>query len=207
VRRANENDLFVVAWFLPYVTDLDKDDQFVRAIADFAVDGHGFDAIALDIEDTRAVPDFVERNARVVELARRARAVMDDDMALGAIIFPAVQLDVISPTLWPSFPYQRLDTFIDVWMPMAYFTGREVESGYRDAFRYSEESVRRLREHLDDGDAEVHLIGGIADGMTPADAEAFRRAVRRTDSVGYSVYDFVTTSSAAWPHLRATDPA
>jgi hypothetical protein len=202
VRRAYENDLFVVAWFLPYVTDLDKDDQFVRAIADFEVDGHGFDAIALDIEDTRAVPDLVERNARVVELARRARAVMDDDMALGAITYPAVQIDVINTTLWPDFPYKRLDSSIDVWMPMAYFTFRDEESGYRDAFRYSEESVRRLREHLDDAEADVHLIGGIADGMTPADAEAFRRAVRRTDSIGYSVYDYVTTSSAAWPHLR-----
>jgi hypothetical protein len=90
-------------------------------------------------------------------------------------------------------------------MPMAYFTGRTQESGYRDAFRYGEESVARLRTNLDDDDAEVHLIGGIADETTPADIDGFLRAVRRTDSVGYSMYDFVTTSSAAWPYLRAAD--
>ena len=88
---------------------------------------------------------------------------MDDDMALGAIVYPAVQIDVINQTLWPEFPYQRLDDSIDVWMPMAYFTFRDDESGYRDAFRYSDESVARLREHLDDDEAEVHLIGGLAD--------------------------------------------
>ena len=68
MRRAHDNDLFVVAWFLPYVTDLDKDDRFVRELSRFRVDGRGFDAIALDIEDTRAVPDLIERNNRVVEL-------------------------------------------------------------------------------------------------------------------------------------------
>ena len=148
------------------------------------------------------MPDLIERNKRVVELARRTRAVMDDDMALGAIVYPAVQIDVINQTLWPEFPYQRLDDSIDVWMPMAYFTFRDEESGYRDAFRYSDESVSRLREHLDDDEAEVHLIGGLADLTTPADIQGFLRAVRRTDSVGWSVYDFATTSSAAWPYLR-----
>jgi len=138
VRRAHDRDLSVVAWFLTYMTDLDADDQFVRQLVKLRVGGQGFDAIALDIEDTKAVPDLAERNDRVVELARRARAVMGDDMALGGIVYPAVQLDVVNPVLWPTFPYKRLDESIDVWMPMAYFTFRDEESGYRDAFRYSE---------------------------------------------------------------------
>jgi hypothetical protein len=206
VERAHDNDLAVVAWFLPYVTDLDADEQFLRELVHFRVapdDDDGFDAIALDIEDTRAVPDLALRNDRVVELARRARAIMDDEMALGGIVYPAVQIEVINPTLWPDFPYKRLARHIDVWMPMAYYTFRDEESGWRDALAYSRESVTRLRSNLDDDDAEVHLIGGIADQTTPADIERFLRAVRRTDSVGYSVYDFATTSSAAWPYLRA----
>ena len=202
VRRAHDNDLRVVAWFLPYVVDLDKDEQFVRQLAGFRVNGEGFDAIALDIEDTRAVPDVLERNDRVVELARRTRSVMDDDSALGAIVYPAVQIDVVNPTLWPAFPYRRLSESIDVWMPMAYFTFRDEESGYRDPFTYSEESVARMRQHLRDEEADVHLIGGIADLTTPADYVDFLRAVRETDSVGYSVYDFATTSSSAWSYLR-----
>jgi hypothetical protein len=205
VEAAHDNDLHVVAWFLPYVTDLAKDEQFVRQLVRFRADGRGFDAIALDIEDTNAVPDLAERNDRVVELTRRTRALMDDDMALGAIVYPAVQIEVVNPTLWPDFPYKRLGDSVDVWMPMAYFTYRDEESGYRNAFRYSEESVSRLRTNLDDDDAEVHLIGGIADQTTPADIDEFLRAVRHTGSVGYSVYDFATTSSAAWPYLRAGD--
>ena len=56
-----------------------------------------------------------------------------------------------------------------------------------------------LREHLDDDEAEVHLVGGLADGTTPADIKGYLRAVRRTGSVGWSLYDYATTSSAAWP--------
>ncbi len=201
VRRAHRNDLMVVAWFLPYLTDLAKDEQFVRELVGFSANGRGFDAIALDIEDTTAVPDVQDRNDRVVELARRTRALMDDDMALGAAVLTAVHLEVVNPVFWPEFPYQRLAESVDVWMPMAYFTGREEE--YRDAFRYGEESIARLRANLDDDDATVHLIGGIADVTTPADIEGLLRAVRETGSVGYSLYDFVTTSSAAWPYLRA----
>jgi hypothetical protein len=206
VRRAHDRELDVVAWFLPYVTDLDADDRFVRQLSTLRVDGRGFDAIALDIEDTKAVPDLATRNDRVVELARRARAVMDDDMALGGIVYPAVQLDVVNTTLWPDFPYRRLDASIDVWMPMAYFTYRDEESGYRDAFTYSDESVTRLRKHLDDDDAVVHLVGGIADQMSAADYRGFRRAVEATDSVGWSVYDYSTTFSTAWPELRRDQP-
>ena len=127
---------------------------------------------------------------------------MPGDMALGGIVYPAVQLDVVNPVLWPNFPYKRLAESVDVWMPMAYFTYRDEESGYRDAFRYSEESVTRLRDHLDDQDAEVHLVGGIADAVTAADLDGFLRAARTTGSIGWSLYDYSTTFSTAWPALR-----
>jgi hypothetical protein len=128
---------------------------------------------------------------------------LGDDRALGAIVYPAVQTEVINPSLWPKFPYRRLAPAIDVWMPMAYFTFRDEESGYRDPRRYTEESVRRLRARLGDRSAPVHVIGGIADLATPEDYAAFVRAAAATKSVGYSMYDFRTTSSAAWAYLRA----
>ena len=46
------------------------------------------------------------------------------EAALGAIVYPAVQTDVLNPVLWPNFPYKQLAESIDVWMPMAYFTFR-----------------------------------------------------------------------------------
>ena len=84
-------------------------------------------------------------------------------------MYPAVQTEVINPSLWPNFPYRRLAPSVDVWMPMAYFTFRDAESGYRDPLRYTEESVALLRAHLRDPSAPVHVIGGIADLATPED--------------------------------------
>jgi hypothetical protein len=202
VRQAHEHGMFVVAWFLPYVSNLNADDQFVRQLLKLRVAGRGFDALALDIEDTNSVTDVTERNQRVVELAHRARRAMSSDVALAAIVYPAVQLDVVNPVLWPDFPYKRLSDAIDVWMPMAYFTYRDEESGYRDAYRYTKESVDRLRDHLGDEKADVHVVGGIADLVTPSDLDGFLRAAGSTGAIGWSLYDYSTTFSAAWPALR-----
>ncbi len=111
-----------------------------------------------------------------------------------------MQAEVINPALWPDFPYKRLARSVDVWMPMVYWTFRDGE--YRDPFAYTEESIRRLRTNLDDKTAMVHPVGGIADLSGAADYEAFLRAVYDTDAVGWSMYDYATTSSAAWPRLR-----
>jgi hypothetical protein len=202
VTRAHRRGVQVVAWYLPSLVDVGVDYATLKAIAAFRADGSGFDAIALDIEDTQGVPEVDLRTDRIVDLTKRTRKLLGKHRALGAIVYPAVQTEVINPALWPGFPYRRLASSVDVWLPMAYFTFRDVESGYRDAFRYTEESVRRLRAHVRDQSAPVHVIGGIADLMTPDDYVALRRAATRTRAVGLSIYDFRTTSSAAWPYLR-----
>ena len=66
----------------------------------------------------------------------------NDDTPLGAIVYPAVQLELINPVLWPNFPYRKLAPSVDVWMPIAYFTFRNAD--YPDAFLYSDASVKRL---------------------------------------------------------------
>lgn len=200
--RARLAGLRVVAWYLPSVIDVDADTKMLETIARFGVGPHRFDSIALDLEDTTGVPDVAERNKRIVRLARRARRLLGGSRPLGAIVYPAVQLEVVNPGLWPDFPYRQLASSVDVWLPMAYYTFRDEESGYRDAARYTEESVRRLRDNLRDQKASVHVIGGIADLTTPADYQALVRAANSTKSIGYSVYDYATTSSAAWPYLR-----
>ncbi len=192
----------MVAWFLPSVVDVDADFTMIRQIAAFRVAGKGFDGVALDLEDTQGVPDVAVRNDRIVDLTKRTRKLLGKSRALGAIVYPAVQTELINPALWPTFPYRRLESSVDVWMPMAYFTFRDVESGYRDPLRYTDDSVALLRAHLQDEDARVHVIGGIADLATPDDYAAFLEAVRETKAVGYSMYDFRTTSSAAWVALR-----
>jgi len=200
-RRAHDRGMYVVAWFLPYVSSVQNDDQFVRQVVRLRTGGRGFDALALDIEDTKVVPDVAERNQRVVTLAKHARETVGN-VPLAAIVYPAVQLDVVNPILWPDFPYKRLAPSVDVWMPMTYFTFRDEASGYRDAFKYTKESVARLRNHLDDDQAFVHPVGGIADQVTPDDLDGFLRAARATGSIGWSLYDYATTFSTAWPALR-----
>jgi len=207
VRRAHDRGMSVVAWFLPYVSNVDADDEFVRQVVQLRSGGRGFDALALDIEDTKAVPDVQERNQRVVTLAKRARRAIGSNVPLAAIVYPAVQLDVVNPILWPDFPYKKLQPSIDVWMPMAYFTFRDEESGYRDAYKYTKESVTRLRTHLDDDRAVVHPVGGIADQVTSDDLDGFLRAARATGAIGWSLYDYATTFSTAWPALRRVSPS
>ena len=110
---------------------------------------------------------------------------------------------MINPLLWPEFPYRKLGPSIDVWLPMTYWTFRD--GTYRDAFKYTDESVRRLRKDLGDRGAAVHPIGGLGEGALPADYEGFVRAARQTDSVGWSIYDADTTGTTAWRFLRDDD--
>ena len=48
----------------------------------------------------------------------------------------------------------------------------------------------------------MHVIGGIGDLTTTDDYRAFVRVAKAVDAIGYSVYDYNTTFSSAWPWLR-----
>ncbi len=203
--RAHRKGVRVVAWYLPIFSDLDADLAHVRAMYEFRSHGEKFDAIAIDVEWTQGVPDTTERNKRVVTFTKRVRRVIGGDTALGLIVYPAAQLDIVNPTLWPKFPYRKLAPSVDVWLPMTYWTFRN--GNLRDAFEYTDQSVRRLRQHLRDNKAAVHPIGGIADQTSTVDAARFLEAVGADKAIGWSVYDYNTTISSAWPQLRAGPPS
>jgi hypothetical protein len=200
LRRAHAAGINVVAWFLPTHRDPELDRRRALALVEFRAGNERFDGVALDIEGTEAVPDVTERNRRLLDLSRA----LDDaaaTMPLGAIVYPPLVFDVLNPSLWPDFPWADLAPHFDVWLPMAYWTYRSAGSPYRDAHRYVTENVQRLRQHLADPDAPVHVIGGLAEPMTATDIEAFRRAAGEQHAIGHSVYDFNTTSPSAWPLL------
>jgi hypothetical protein len=201
LRAAHAARLRVVAWYLPRFASVDSDLQHVRALLDFKSHGERFDGLALDIEWTKGVPDPVMRNTELVDFSKRARS-MAGSRAIGAIVLEPVLLEVVNPAFWPDFPWQKIRADYDVWLPMSYWTNRRSDSGYRDGNRYTDENVRRLRKNLDDANARVHVIGGIGDAATTKDYEGFVAAARNDDAIGWSVYDFTTTSSAAWPKLR-----
>jgi hypothetical protein len=189
--RAHLAGMRVVGWYLPRFTDIDGDLAHLSAISDFEVLGHRFDGVAVDIEWTEGVPDHVERSDELVELSKRLRDAVDDD-SLGAIVLPPVQTEVVNPRKWPDFPWRDLAGIYDVWLPMGYWTERRADSGYQDGWTYTDENVRRLRANLRDPDAPVHAIGGIGDGITAAQAERFVDALEEHDTIGGSIYDWVT---------------
>jgi hypothetical protein len=196
-----EHDVRIVAWYLPKFDDLDADLRRIRALSEFSSDGDEFDGLALDIEWTGSVPDAKLRNDRLVELSHRARDLVGG-MPLGAIVLEPVLLEVVNPEYWPAFPWRQIRDDFDVWMPMTYWTNRNTKSGYREGFRYTDENIRRVRANLGRRDAAVHPVGGIADAVSTADVAGFVRAARRNDAVGWSVYDYATTTSGLWPRLR-----
>jgi hypothetical protein len=201
LRRAHRRGVKVVAWYLPHFADLDRDMRHIRAMYDFQAGGQRFDGIGLDIEWTSDVKDPVKRNHALVELAGRTRKLVTR-VPLGAIVLEPVLLEDINPGLWPDFPWKKLRSSFDVWLPMTYWTNRAEASGWNDGFRYTSENIRRVRTDLGDRNAFVHPIGGIADQTKTGDTTGFVSAAERRRAIGWSIYDYVTTSSSAWPRLR-----
>ena len=201
LRAAHDADLRVVAWYLPRFADVNADFRRVRALLDFKSDGERFDGFALDIEANKSVPDVGTRNTALVDLSQRVRE-RAGNRPVGAIVLEPVFLEVVSPDFWPDFPWRKLSSLYDVWLPMSYWTNRNSDSGYKDGFKYTDENIRRLRNNLGDKNAPVHAIGGIADTALLNDYAGFLRAAKKDDAIGWSIYDYNTTVSTAWPRLR-----
>ena len=199
--RAHARGIKVVAWYLPKFYDLDSDMRRFLAMRDFRFNGEGFDGIGNDIEWTKDVPNHAERSLRLIELSRRLRAAMGS-AAVSAIPLPPVLIETVNPRYWPGFPWRELAPLYDVWMPMAYWSFRTKSSGYRDAYRYTEENVRRTRINLGLPDALVHPIGGTDNKSNDDDYRSFVRACVDSRSIGGSIYDWRTTPFASHAILR-----
>lgn len=194
IDRAQARGMDVVAWYLPTFVDPATDLRRLVAAARLDVD-----AVAVDIE-SKDVGDVTERNQRLVALSADLRQALPG-VALGAIVFPPVVMEVINPGFWPGFPWEDLAPYYDVWVPMAYQSFRTQASGYRDGGLYTAENIDRLRAHL--GDVPVHSVGGIADATTTADVDGMVAAASERGAVGGSLYDWRTTDADLWPHLQA----
>ncbi len=199
--RAHRHGMRVVGWYLPKFGDVAVDRNNIDAMATFETLGHRLDGIAVDIEFTEDVPDPELRNQRLIELSTGLRGEMGAD-AIAAIVLPPVLTEVVNPDLWPSFPWRDLAPLYDAWLPMSYWTFRSGASGYHDGYVYNEESTRRLRANLGDGDAVVHGIGGIGDLMTIAELDAFAQSLVDTAAVGGSIYDWNTMGTEAKAELE-----
>lgn len=199
--RAHGRGIQVVAWYLPKLADVPTDVERMTQLRDFRAGEHRFDGLAVDIEFTAGVEDPALRNARLVEFSQRLRAEVGTD-ALGAIVLSPVLLEVVNPDFWPGFPWAELAPFYDVWLPMAYWTDRRADSGWRDGLAYPAETTRRIRANLGRADAAVHLVGGLSNAVDEASLRAFQQAIIDTGAVGASLYDYRITSPGAWALVR-----
>lgn len=193
IDRAHARGIRVVGWYLPEFLDVDADLARLEAIADF-----GFDGLGIDIEST-ANPDVEQRSANLIAETAHLRRTRPG-LAMAAIPVTSVIWESLNRSWWPDFPYRELSKHYDAWMPMAYFTLRDGE--WRDPYRYTVESVTRLREMTGRPDLHVHPVGGEAAGTTVEDLFYMNLAVSETNSIGASIYDAKSTPPNLWDALR-----
>ena len=193
----HDRGLRVVAWYLPGFQNPSLDLRRALAALRFSTRrGDSFDGFALDIE--AAVVRLGLRNQRLLALSRRLRS-LAGNAALGAIV-PSPRGMELRPAYWPGFPWAELREVYDVFLPMDYYTYRF--DGPDAAYGYLARSLAIIRRLTGDPDVPVHLVGGIADRTDAAEAEAFAQAIRDDGGVlGWSLYDWGTTSRAVWRAL------
>ncbi len=202
IAAAHANGLLIVAWYLPSLTELERDLRRSLAAVNYTTStGEQFDSFALDIEAT-LVRSPALRNARLLRLSRRLRAAAPPEMALGAIV-PSPRGMQLLPWYWPGFPLAQLARSFDVFLPMGYFTYRPHYRGGSAAYTLS--NIRLLREGTGNPLLPVHAIGGLAGVATPGQVRGFERAARTGAAIGSSLYDFASTTSRQWPQLEASN--
>ena len=143
--------LEVVAWYLPTVVDVDADYTMIKPIAAFRAGGEALRRRrprprGHAERSRRRRPERPHRRSHEADAQapRRRPGARGDRLPGGAD--RGDQPGRSGPTSRTA----GWSRSVDVWMPMAYFTFRDVESGYRDPLRYTEDSVTLLRAHLRD---------------------------------------------------------
>ena len=195
IDRAHARGVWVVAWYMPTHEDHETDVRRLIAASQLPVDG-----ISVNIESQNQ-PDIAVRNARVLDLSSRLRAATG--LSMSAVVVPPVVTEILNPSYWPDLPWAQLAAIYDVWMPMAYWSNRAPESGWRDGYRYIAENTRLIRTLTGRPDAAVHPVGGIADEITVEEVDGMAQALVDTGAIGGSLYDYVTTRDPLWGSLQA----
>ena len=200
IDAAHDRGMAVVAWYLPGFSDVRRDLRRSMAAIRFQTSGgERFDSFGLDIEASIVDPPS-RRTKRLLTLSRRIRARVGEGYPLGAIIPSPVGIE-LAGDYWPGFPYRQLNEIYDVFVPMGYFTYHV--NGATRVHDETAQNIRMLREATGDPTVPVHLIGGIADRTSAAEAREFVRAVREHGVLGASLYNWSLTRDHHWTELRS----
>jgi len=199
IDAAHARGMKVVAWYLPSFAAPKKDLRRSLAAINFRTPSGGqFDSFALDIEAS-VVKSVALRNRRLLTLSSQIRDAVGAAYTLGAII-PSPRGMQLVKGYWENFPYADLGLTYDVFLPMGYFSYRPTDLG--GAYGYTVRNVALIRRGTGDPQVAIHAIGGVGDNVNAAQVGAFVRAARDCGVTGASLYDFTTTATGGWKHLR-----
>jgi hypothetical protein len=185
----------VVSWYLPGHVQPALDTRRALAMLSFrTLSGDAFDGVSLDVESTR-LKNVGLRSRRAVALARRLR-LEAGETPLAIIPFNPRGLER-HPSAWPRFPWIELAEVADAFAPMVY-TGGGV-SGFDATYGYVTRALRLLRVQTGNPEIPIHVIGGVADRLGTDELAGFSAAVEDdANTIGVSLYDWMTTRPAAW---------
>ena len=192
----------VVAWYLPGHVKPALDLRRALAMLPFGTStGGSFDGVALDIESTKLRAVSL-RSKRAVALTRQLRAAAGDT-PLAIVPFNPRGLER-RPSTWPNFPWADLAENADAFAPMVY-TGGGLK-GFDATYGYVTRALRLLRVDTGDSEVQIHVAGGVADRLGPEELAGFVAAVADDgDTIGVSLYDWMTTPPRAWKALASLD--
>ncbi len=195
IDRARARGMRVVGWYLPQYLDAKFDLDRLLAIGNF-----GFDGIGVDIESTDN-PNVADRTNRLIAQTRFLRGTFPNTPLIAIPVTPVIW-EELNRSWWPDFPYRELARYYDAWAPMAYWSYRRnsfIE--WFDSYRYTYETVVRLRRLTGRADLAVHPIGG--EGAYTDELELFwmNQAMHDSRSIGGSIYDDASTPGALWGSL------
>jgi hypothetical protein len=199
VDAANAEGIQIVAWYLPNFLDVGRDADRSKAAIRFRTDaGNAFDGFALDIE-AADVAKAATRTSRLLDLSAQLRTFAGPTYPLGAII-PSPRGIVVHKGYWPHFPYADLAATYDVLMPMSYFTWHHPTGD--STHLYLTQNIRIIRREVGSDQVPIHVIGGIAQDASLAQAQAFVDVLRERGVIGGSYYTYTGVDDAEWAVLQ-----
>lgn len=196
IDRAHQRGMRVVGWYLPEFVNVAADLDRLVAIAQFG----GFDGLGIDIEST-ANPNVADRNAKLITESRFMRGAFGNLPMIAIPVTPVIW-EELNRSWWPDFPYRELVPYYDAWAPMAYWSyRRNTFTEWNDPYRYTYESVVRLRRLTGRADLPVHPIGGEGSGLTNEQIFWMNAAMTDSGAIGGSIYDDASTPRDLWGAL------
>ena len=198
---AHNAGMKVVAWYLPYYSNVRFDVARTLQIARFNWRGYKFDGVGIDIEFKGAMGNNKIWNHNVVEHFSRVRHRLGPNYPLAAIPPPPLQMR-LAPSTWHGFPWTQLGKLSSDIMLMSYWSFRSgcPQIRLNCAYEFTKYNVEITRA-MTGGRVPIHIIGGVGDGINWKQLNQFVQGALDAHADGASIYDVVTTRPEWWRSL------